>query len=446
MIQRKIYEHLRECFRKDNKALLISGARQVGKTFAIRYIAKECFSNVVEINFIEQPEYKTVFSNPMSAKEILLRLSGLAQQPLIPHKTLIFFDEVQECSEIVTAIKFLVDEGSYRYVLSGSLLGIELKDIRSVPVGYMTEYTMHPIDMEEFATAVGMSEPVMQHLHDAYDQQTPVDEVIHKKMMELMRLYLVIGGMPAVVQKYLDTNNLQQVRQEQLSIIEQYKKDITRYDKNDKLSILDIFNLIPSELNAKNKRFILKDMHQFAKYERYQNAFLWLADAGVALPTYNVSEPIYPLLIPKQRNLFKLFMNDVGLLTAMYGAGIGMQILTGEAAINFGGTYENLAAQQFAANGYALYYFNSKQQGEVDFVIEHENKVLPIEIKSGKDYKRHNALSNILSNTDYGIPRAIVFSSANISTTDKTLYLPIYLLMYLKPQDTTALPFHFQPL
>ena len=425
---------------------MVSGARQVGKTFAIRKVGKDLFPNFVELNFIENPKLKSIFEQPRDAKETLLRLSALTETPLIPNKTLIFFDEVQECPEIVTSIKFLVDEGSYRYVMSGSLLGVELNDLRSVPVGYLAEKEMHPLDFEEFSKAVGMSDEVMDHLRSCYENHLPVDHVIHEKMLELLRLYLVVGGMPAVVNKYLETNNLQMVRQEQENIINLYRKDIAKYDPNNRLYIKDIFDMIPSELNAKNKRFILKSLHEKAKFERYKNSFLCLADAGVALPTYNVEEPRLPLKLNEQRNLFKLFLNDVGLLACLYSRQFQQEIITGETNINFGAIFENFAAQELHAHGYTLYYFNSKKQGELDFVVEHNGHILPIEIKSGKDYKRHNALSNVLANQDYGIRSAAVFSNGNYERKENVDYLPIYMLMYLQPMDFEEPVYVFRPM
>ena len=364
----------------------------------------------------------------------------------MPGETLIFFDEVQECPEMVTAIKFLVEEGSYRYVMSGSLLGVELKDIRSVPVGYLTEKEMFPLDFEEFAQAIGMSKEVMAHVKACYETIKPVDEIVHNKLNDLVRLYLLVGGMPEVVQKYINTNNLQIVRATQLDIMHLYTKDISKYDPQNKLYIKDIFELIPSELNAKNKRFILKALNEKAKFERYSNSFLWLADAGVALPVFNVEEPRLPLKLGEQRNLFKLFLSDVGLLASQYAANIAIEILTGDAKINYGAIYENFAAQELRAHGYNLYYFNNKKQGELDFVVENKDSILPIEIKSGKDYKRHNALSNVILNDEYNISEAIVFSNGNIESEGKVLYMPIYMLMYLQPEEIADPIFKFKPI
>lgn len=435
MLERKITKELETFYTGENrKALLITGARQVGKTYIIREFGRKNFDSFVEINFIENKPARELFMNATGSRDLLLRLSAIAEQPLIPGKTLIFLDEVQECKEMVTAIKFLVEEGSYCYILSGSLLGVELRDIRSVPVGYMEIREMYPLDFEEFARANGVSQRVMDALQESFQSKTPVDPVVHEKLMEVFRLYLVVGGMPAAVMQYLKTNNLKVVIQEQRGIITLYKRDIAKYDPDNKLYIEDIFDLIPSELNAKNKRFILKDLHDTFKFSRYSNSFLWLANAGVALPTHCVSDPEYPLKLMRSPNLFKLFLADVGLLASMYMDDVQIKILNREKDINFGSVYENVAAQELKAHGFDLYYFNSKKQGEVDFLVEQGGEVLPIEIKSGKDYTKHAALSNILQNAQYGIKNAFVFHNENLSTNGKITYYPIYMLMFVKKE------------
>ena len=429
---------------KSNMALLVTGARQTGKTFSIRKVGKECFRNFVEINFINQPEMMEIFSGFKSAADILLKLSALFGDKLVKGKTLIFFDEVQECKEIVTAIKFLADEGSYKYVLSGSLLGVELKDIKSVPVGYMSIMNMYPLDFEEFALAIGVGKDVISSLRNCFLQKTMVDDFIHGRMMELVKLYLIIGGMPAVVQKYLDTKKLNIVSDYQNNIINLYKKDISRYDPRHKLLLDEIFNLIPSELNAKNKRFIVKNLNENKNFIRHENSFLWLKDAGVALPVYNVEEPRLPLLLNKQRNLFKLFLNDVGLLACQYARDFQIRILSDDLNVNFGSVFENFVAQELNAHGFEyLFYFNSKRQGELDFVIEYKNSVLPLEVKSGKDYRRHNALSNVLSTDEYQIDNAIVFCTDNVSVDGKITYLPVYMTMFLE-KDTSGVDMVYQ--
>lgn len=431
MLKRKIDNYLRDYYRKSGNALLITGARQVGKTYSIREFGNT-FKSFIEINFIENPDAVGLFKDAKGSADILMRLSTITNAPMIKGDTLIFFDEVQECPDIVTAIKFLVDEGSYRYVLSGSLLGVELKDLRSVPVGYMGVKEMFPLDFEEFITCVGINANVIATVKDAWKKRTSVDEFIHNKMMELFRLYLIVGGMPAAVSQYLESNNLQDVLAVQQDIIQLYKKDIAKYDPNNKLYIEEIFNLIPPELNAKNKRFILKRLNENAKYERYENSFLWLKNAGVALPIFNVEEPKVPLLLARSRNLLKLFMNDIGLLASQYADGIQVRIIKGDKDINYGSIYENAVAQELVAHGLWPYYYNSKKRGEIDFVIEQNGKVLPLEVKSGKDYTYHRALSNIMDCDEYDIPEALVMNNDNLFVDGRISYVPVYMVMCLE--------------
>lgn len=435
MLKRKIDEYISNYYRSSQNALLITGARQIGKTFSIRQFGKE-FKSFVEINFIENQDAKELFREAKSSNDILLRLSAISSVPLIKGETLVFFDEVQECPEIVTAIKFLVDEGSYRYILSGSLLGVELKDLRSEPVGYMGVKDMYPLDFEEFVTSVGVGCSVMDSIREAWRNRTAVDEFVHNKLMELFRLYLIVGGMPAAVSKYLESNNLQEVLAVQKDIVRMYMRDISKYDPDNKLYIEDIFKLIPPELNAKNKRFILKSLNEHAKFDRFENSFLWLANAGVALPVYNVEEPKTPLQLSRSRNLFKLFQSDVGLLASQYADGIQLRIIKGDKDINFGSIYENAVAQELVAHGLVPYYYNNKKRGELDFVIELNGKVLPIEVKSGKDYETHRALSNIMDCEEYDLPEAVVFCNANLSVSGRIVYAPVYMIMFFEKDES----------
>lgn len=434
MIKRKIDNYIRHYYETTRKALLVTGARQIGKTFSIRQFGKT-FKSFVEINFIEMPEAVELFKGAKNCSDILLRLSTITSVPLIKGETLIFFDEVQQCPDIVTAIKFLVDDGSYRYILSGSLLGIELKDLRSEPVGYMGVKDMYPLDFEEFISCVGINYTVIGSLREAWLNRTAVDEFVHEKIMELFRLYLVVGGMPAAVDKYIESNNLQEVMAVQQDIIRLYKRDIAKYDPDDKLYIEEIFNLIPPELNAKNKRFILKRLNEHAKFDRVESGFLWLTDAGAALPVYNVEEPKMPLLLSRSRNLFKLFLSDIGLLASQYAEGIQMRIIKGDKDINFGSIYENAVAQELVAHGIIPYYYNNKKRGELDFVIELDGRVLPIEVKSGKDYESHRALSNIMDCREYDLHEAVVFNNDNLHVAGKITYAPIYMAMFLEKNN-----------
>lgn len=433
MLTRTVDRILIDHFKISKTALLIEGARQIGKTFSIRQFGKK-FKTYIEINFIEQPEAISLFKDLSNTKDLLARLSLFTKQKLIKRDTLIFFDEVQICPEVITYIKFLVDEGSYNYILSGSLLEIEINDLRSVPVGYLTIKRMFPLTFREFALNLGLNSSILENLETSFKEKKPVDDFIHKKMMELFRVYLVVGGMPAAVNRYIETNNLNEVIDIQNQIVNLYKKDITQYDKNNKLAIAQIFELIAPQLNSQNKRFIIKDIKSGVKFDRYENSFLWLKDAGVALPVYNVETPKIPLKLSKSRSLFKLFMSDVGLLASEYSQGIQLKIISGDDKLNYGAIFENYIAQELTACEHDLYYYNNKKRGELDFLIEYDGEVLPIEVKSGKDYKVHRALSNIMDCGEFNLNRALIFNNSNLKVEGKLTYAPIYMAMFLKQE------------
>ena len=433
MLTRTVDRILIDHFKISKTALLIEGARQIGKTFSIRQFGKK-FKTYIEINFIEQPEAISLFKDLSNTKDLLARLSLFTKQKLIKRDTLIFFDEVQICPEVITYIKFLVDEGSYNYILSGSLLGIEINDLRSVPVGYLTIKRMFPLTFREFALNLGLNSSILENLETSFKEKKPVDDFIHKKMMELFRVYLVVGGMPAAVNRYIETNNLNEVIDIQNQIVNLYKKDITQYDKNNKLAIAQIFELIAPQLNSQNKRFIIKDIKSGVKFDRYENSFLWLKDAGFALPVYNVETPKIPLELSKSRSLFKLFMSDVGLLASEYSQGIQLKIISGDDKLNYGAIFENYIAQELTACEHDLYYYNNKKRGELDFLIAYDGEVLPIEVKSGKDYKVHRALSNIMDCGEFNLNRALIFNNSNLKVEGKLTYAPIYMAMFLKQE------------
>lgn len=301
---------------------------------------------------------------------------------------------------------------------------------------------MYPLDLEEFMWAVGVNEDVIASLKDSFDNNKPVDDFIHKKMMEVFRLYLIVGGMPAAVMSYKSNNNLQDVMDSQREIIRLYKEDISQYASKQQLKIKEIFDLIPTELNSKSKRFFIKSLNEKARAEMYKDEFLWLKDAGVAIPVYNIEEPKSPLKLASSRNLFKLFSNDVGLLACQYSDGIQLRILTGDDAINFGAIYENVVAEELLAHGFEnLFYYNSKKMGEVDFVTEYNGNVFPIEVKSGKDYVRHKALKNILECKEYTIPEALVLCNDNLSIEGDIKYLPIYMIMFIYKEKPANVQF-----
>lgn len=435
---RIVTERLKKWYATSNKALMITGARQVGKTYIIRDFLKENIDEeyYVEFNLIENESAKETIENSKTSKDLLFRLSALTDKKFVKGKTVIFLDEVQCVSNIITSIKFLVEEGSYKYILSGSLLGTELKDIRSIPVGYMEILQMFPLDFEEFLLANGLNTNVLVKLKNNFENLTKVDDIVHDKLIDMFHLYLIVGGMPSVVSKYLETNNIKDVVMEQEFICNLYRQDISKYDISNRLYIKEIFDLIPSELNNQNKRFIMKNLNENLKFSRYENSFVWLKDAGVALPCFCADEPKVPLILSKSRNLFKLFCCDVGLLASQYmDNNLQIKILNKEKDINFGSIYENAIAEELVSKGFDLYYFKNNRIGELDFLIEMKGEVIPLEIKSGKDYQKHSALNNVLDNKEYNINKAYILSNENLSIKDKKIYLPIYMIMFFKKDE-----------
>ena len=436
MLKRKIEKLIIQWIRESKKALLVDGARQVGKTFIIRNSLKNENCHVIEFNILNTPEIIPLLKDSNTVDEMITNLSLFTDQPFIKGETFIFFDEIQEFKELATKIKFWVDEGSFRYVFSGSLLGVELKNIKSAPVGYLKTLTMYPLDFEEFLQIYNFTDDLKKSLYKSFVDRTPVNEEVHKRMMNIFNMYLNVGGMPAAVSKFKETKNLNDVILEHEDIVLQYKKDFTRYESDDKkLLLTKIYDLIPAELNSNNKRFNFSDIKQGLRYERSENSFVWLASAGVALPTYNVSSPSLPLLLNEKSSLFKLFLSDVGMLTSLYGRATKLQLLSNNEDINNGALYENVVAQELKAHGFKLYYYNSKKFGELDFVIEYNGAILPIEVKSGKSYQRHSALNNVIEMSEYPIEEAFVFSNYNIEQKGKLVYYPIYMLMFINEQN-----------
>jgi len=436
MITRKITERLERMYQDDGKyALLIDGARQVGKTYAIEQFAKSHYEDFIEINFIKNKDACAIFDTSVNEQDVLIKLSTFAKRKFKRGKTLVFLDEVQRCPEAITYIKFLVQDGSCHYVLSGSLLGVELKNIRSAPVGFMDEVKMYPVDFEEFIRANGESENLIIAAREAWIARRPLDRLYHERLLRLFRLYLVVGGMPAVVQTYIDTHDIARVVRMQRQILALYRRDITQYDENNALRIRAVFDRIPAELDDKNKRYFASSIEPGSRFENFGDEFLWLREAGVALPTVNVQEPVVPLKLGEKPNLFKLFANDVGLLAAQYMNGLQLRILNGETDMNFGSIFENAVAQELVAHGFPLNYYASNRRGEIDFVIERNGHVVPIEVKSGKHYHRHNALNFALNEDLYDIQEAIVLTDSTMKTEGRVFYAPIYMVMFLKPED-----------
>lgn len=436
---RKQSETVKEWINNSDRALLVTGARQIGKTWLIRDEISNSEYTKFEVNFIDQPDMVSYLNAQMSAEEFLIKLKMIMPEECKPKKTIVFFDEIQECPEIVTKIKFLVDEGSFKYVMSGSLLGVKLKGIASAPVGYLSVLRMYPMDFEEFLIANRISQLTLNMLKEKYETLQPVDEFLHEKLLSLFFVYLIVGGMPDAVKKYISTKDIREVDKIQRDIITLYKADFTQYEEADKkLKLISIYDIVPAELNKQNKKFVFTMLNKELKFDRYENSFLWLKDAGVVLPVYNADAPIIPLLASKSSNVFRLFSSDIGLLTSAYPVETKIELINKNGEVNNGAHFENAVAQQLTANGLEPYFCKKKAIGEPDFVIELGGKVVPIEVKSGKNYKTHKSLEYFLDIPDYHMEKAYVFSVGNIEQIGKIVYLPIYMSYLLKEKTIEA--------
>ena len=427
---------IEEWIKNSNKALLVTGARHIGQTWLIRDEIEKSGYTKFEINFIDQPDMVHYLDAEMSADEFLVKLRMIMPEDCKPHETIVFFDEIQKCPEIVTKIKFLVDEGSFKYVMSGSLLGVELKGIASAPVGYLSVLRMYPMDFEEFMIANLVSKATLEMLKDKFETVRPVDEFIHQKLLALFFVYLIVGGMPDAVKTYIATKDIREVDKIQRDIVTQYKEDFSQYESEDKkLKLISVYDIIPSELNKQNKKFVFTMLDKELKFDRYENSFLWLKDAGVALPVYNVEAPVIPLLASKSSNVFRLFSSDIGLLTSAYPAATKIELINKNGEVNNGAHFENAVAQQLLCNGFEPYFCKKKNIGELDFLIEMDGKVVPIEVKSGKAYRTHKALDHFMNVSDYHIEKAYVFSIGNVEKDGNVTYLPIYMCYLVKEQS-----------
>ncbi|HJH43124.1 DUF4143 domain-containing protein [Rubneribacter badeniensis] len=420
-------------------ALLVAGARQVGKTFLIRQFARENYEVLLEINFVETPSAKSIFEGDLDAETLIANLTAFSGTALKPGGTLVFLDEVQECPKARTAIKFLVDDGRFDYIESGSLLGVLSGEVPSLPVGYEQMLRMHPLSLTEFFLENGVQQETLDLVRRCCEEGRPVPTVAHERLMRLFRLYLAVGGMPAAVQEFVETSDLARVLRVQRDIVGMYRQDIAKYAA-DKAHVHMIFDALPAELDKKNKRFKLSDLAKSARMERYASDFMWLVDAGVALPCYNAVAPQAPLAVNARHNLFKLFLCDVGLLSAASVGAVQFDLVQGDVSVNWGSFLENALAQELAVNGFDLFYYDKSKIGEVDFLIQKGSRVIPLEAKSGVDYAKHVALDNLMAVGEWQLGEAMVLCRGNVERCGRITYLPWYAAAFLK-QD--ALPERF---
>lgn len=443
MLQRKFTTVLEQFLtEKQDKILLVNGARQIGKSYLIRYVGKRLFTHFVEINLKEDKEGEQVFASVHTTNDLYMRLSNYYSKPLgNKSNTLVFLDEIQSYPHLLTMLKFLNQEGRFRFIASGSQLGVALSQTPSVPLGSVEIRQMFPLDFEEFLWATGISREWIANIQDHYLKEESLDESTHNLLLKRFQYYLLVGGLPDAINRYLEDRNMVRVRKVHQDIHELYRIDASQYDEEHKLKIRRIYDLLPSNLENKKKRIVYKQIENKTgkHFADYADEFEYLSNSGVALEVLAISNPRFPLMESEQKRLVKLYLNDVGLLThLLYGLNVNA-VLQDIRSINLGTVYESVVAQELHAHGFALHYYDNKKKGEVDFLIDDYDRlqVLPMEIKSGKDYTEHSALSKFLETPEYGIGRAIVFSNERqIFQKKGVTYLPIYYCMFFH-KDTT---------
>lgn len=441
MLYRKIKSYIEEHLKSnDDKILLIEGARQIGKSYIIRNVGTELYDNYVEINFVADDEGEKVFKNVHTTEEFYLNLSMVAGSRLDRYdNTLVFIDEIQHYPQFLTMLKFLREEHRYRFICSGSLLGIALKGTVSVPVGSVIPKKMYQLDFEEFLIANDFGKEAIEYLRKSFEQRRSLAPEVHDKVLGLFKRYLLVGGMPDAVNEYLATHNIVKVREIQEAIIVLYGIDASRYEEEAarKLYIRRIYDMIPSQMENKKKRIVVKDIQnrEGDRFSNYVEEFEYLIHSGIAIASNAISNPKYPLAESQQKNLLKLYMNDVGMLSSRLYQYNVRPVLNDIAGINLGSLYESAVAQELKAHYNKLFYYDNKQKGEVDFLVDDSStmSVLPVEVKSGKDYMVHSALNNLMAVPDYHIASSIVFSNdREVRTKGNILYLPIYYVMFME--------------
>lgn len=443
MLFRKIEAQIEDHLKSDSRAImLIDGARQVGKTYIIRHVGQKLFENYIELNLVEDYVGARLFANAKTVEDFYLAVSMLAGDRMKEKEnTLIFIDEIQAYPHLLTLLKFLAQDDRFTYIASGSLLGVTLAQTTSIPMGSIRMVRMFPLDFEEFLYANGMNALVVSSLRKKYERQESLDEATHAKVLDMFRKYLLVGGMPDAVNAFVTEKNIQLVRQIQSEIYAYYAADASKYDDGRKLKIRRIYDLIPSNLENKKKRVVAQSIEnkRGKTFADYQDEFDYLISAGIALSVQAISNPVFPLIQSSGKNLLKLYLNDVGILSGiLYGNNI-QAILSDEESINLGSVYECVVASELIAHGHKLFYYDNRTKGEVDFLIDDYDSLsaVPIEVKSGKDYTVHSALNAFVSNEDYHVKKAIVLSNEReIATKNKITYLPIYDIMFILSGDT----------
>ena len=440
MLERKFAKYLEDfLLQEPRKILLVNGARQIGKSYLIRYVGRKLFKNFVELNLKADEEGDGIFATVKTKEDFYLQLGAIAGNRLGTREdTLVFLDEIQSYPHLMTMLKFLNEDGKYRYIASGSQLGVALSQTPSVPIGSIAIQQMYPLDFEEFLWAMGCGKETIEGMRKKFQAKESLNDSMHNYMLQQFKIYLLVGGMPDAINKFKENRNIIQVRDIQRNIHALYKIDASQYDEEKKLVIRKIYDMIPSNLENKKKRIIVKNIEgqkAHKQFSDYAEEFGYLTNSGVALAVQAISNPAFPLIESESKNLLKLYMSDVGLLTSiLYGTNINA-ILKDERSVNLGAVYESVVAQELHAHGYTLHYYDNKQKGEVDYLIDDFRNltVLPLEIKSGKDYTVHSALDKFLETPEYHINEAVVLSNEQKAFQEKGItYLPIYYCMFFQ--------------
>ena len=435
MLYRKITSYIEDYLRSDSdKILILEGARQIGKSFSIREVGTRLYSNYVEINFVEDDEGEQLFKNIHKKEDFYLTLSMVAGDKLSHRNdTLIFLDEIQHYPQYLTMLKFLREDNRFRYIASGSLLGITLQDTTSIPVGSITVKEMFQLDFEEFLIANGVGADAIASLRHSYNNRQSLSEEYHNYVLDLFKRYLLVGGLPDAVNTYLNTHNIVKVREVQDDIRSLYGSDASKYEKehSKKLLIRRIYEMIPSQMENKKKRVVAQDIRgkKGDRFDQYKEEFEYLISSGISLSVHAISNPHFPLSESLQKNLLKLYLNDVGLLTGLLYRNNIRPVLDDVCSINLGSVYESVVAQELRAHGHKLFYYDNRKQGEVDYLVDDHSSMAPhpIEVKSGKDYTIHSALNNLMKNPDYHILSSITifFQAWSFQTSAKFIKMAI---------------------
>lgn len=442
MLKRKIQKTITEYFHSEsNKILIINGSRQIGKSFIIRYEGQRHFENYIEIDLIEDKQGRQLFSGVKSKEDFYLRLSAIAGERMRgKQETLVFLDEIQAYPELLTLLKFLKDDDRFTYIVSGSQLGITLNRTLSRPGGRIRVEKMYPMDFEEFLWANGIGDEVIGYVRNCYEKTESPDPPIHERMMDLFKKYLLVGGLPDAVNAFIQTKNIVEVRSVQQEIHNLYKEDAAQYDKEHKLVIHRVYELVPSILENKKKRMVFNKIEdeKHTRADKYADEFEYLIQSGICHEVKAVSNPIFPLVESSGKNLLKLYMNDPGLLTGILYRYNVSAVMDDIRSINLGSVYEQVVACELSAHGFPLFYYDNKKKGEVDFLVDDYDSlsIVPVEVKSGKDYTKHLSLDVFVNHPEYPVRRAIVLSNGrDVRQEGKILYLPIYFVMFMTPSS-----------